>query len=220
MQECSALEDKLEETTGAVKAIQPSSGGGGDVHRTSSGLMLLQSMAHEKIKLNLSMLERQVFEPLLEKFYDLNLQFLTPGYKIFDPEGKSAIYSPEMIAGCYEFRAKGARYALDMQMKQMNIRATVDALGTSGLPLGELHIKLWMRLYDNLGFEDKAEVEKILRAEIDKFNKQQQAIAQAKAGGAPGGGMPAGDPIRDLSALGLGADNNRSDGGNFIPGGY
>jgi hypothetical protein len=218
--EIADLKRAIEEVTGAVRAIQPASVSGEQIHRTSSGLMLLQSMAHEKIKLNLSILEKDVLEPVFEKFYDLNLQFLTPGYRIFSPEGKLQIYSPEMVAGDYEFRAKGSRYALDQQMKIMNLSRVIEALGKSGLPLGELHIKFWMRLYDALGFEDKEEIEQLLRQEIAKFNQQQQQLALAKQAGGQGGGDT--NPLAMFQQLNqaAGVDQTRSDMGQQIPGGY
>lgn len=215
--EVQELRNDIEEVTGAVKAIQPSSGGD-PIHRTSSGLMLLQSMAQERIKLNLSIIEKSVLEPMFEKFDDLNLQFLTTGYKIFDPEGKEKIYKPEMIVGAREFRAKGSRYALDQQMKLMNLTRALESLGTSGIPLGELHIKFWLKLYDAMGFEDKDEVEQILRAEVKKAQQIQAQMAAAKAGGGQGGEDPQ-DVIREMSGGAMGADQVRADMGNQIPGG-
>jgi hypothetical protein len=221
MVEAQVLTNGIEEVTGAVKSLQPGAGGA-DVHRTSSGLMLLQSMAHEKIKLNLNFVEKMVLEPVWEKYYELNLQFLTPGYKIFDTEGKPQVYTPELIAGDYEFRAKGSRYALDQQMKVMNISRVIEALGTSGLPPGELYVKFWMKLYEALGFEDREDVEKILRAEIQKAQQMQQMMMQAKAQGGGGGGASPIDissVINQMTGQGMGMNQVRSGAGSMIPGG-
>ena len=221
--ECQNIEQNIEEITGAVKAIQPS-GAGSDIHRTSSGLMLLQSMAHEKIKLNLSVLEKQVLEPMWEKYYDLNLQFLTPGYKIFDPDGKPVSYEHTMLTGDYEFRAKGSRYALDNQIKNMNIARAIEALAKSGLPISELHVKFFMKYYDSLGFEDKEQVEQMLRKSIAQQQQMQQQMAMAKAagkggGGAAGGGADPAQMIRMMTGEGMNVDQTRSNMGSNIPGG-
>jgi hypothetical protein len=221
MIESQQLSNDIEEVTGAVKAIQPSSTGQ-DIHRTSSGLMLLQSMANERIKLNLNFLEKMVLEPMWEKYFDLNLQLLTPGYKIFNPEGQAEIYIPELIVGDYEFRAKGSRYALDQQMKVMNLSRALESLSATGIPPGELHIKFWVKLYEALGFEDKEKVEEILRKEIQQFKQQQQMLAQAKAGGQGGaGGSPVdiAGLVNQLSGGAGGANQVRSDMGSMIPGG-
>jgi len=221
--EISSLKSAIEEVTGAVKAIQPSSGGG-DVHRTSSGIMLMQSMANERIKFNLSLIEKDTLEPIFEKYQDMNLQFLSPGYRIFNPEGKTEIYSPEMIAGDYEFRAKGSRYALDQQMKVMNISRALESLGATGVPLGELHVKFYMKLYDAMGFEDKEEVEQILRGEIKKQQEMQQQALMAKAQGAGGQGGGQGPSPDNAGAAqqmieAMGVNQGRSDAGQMIPGG-
>ena len=121
-----------------------------------------------------------------------------------------------MILGDYEFRAKGSRYALDQQMKLMNTARALEALASSGVPVGELHIKFWLRMYESLGFEDKEEVEKILRQEIAQFKQQQAALMQAKAGGTGAGG---GDVIRDMTGQGMNMDMVRSGMGEQIPGG-
>ena len=205
------LERDIEEVTGAVKPLQATSDSGDRIHRTSSGLMMLQAMASEKIKLNLSILEKQVIEPMLEKFYDLNLQFLTPNYKIFDPEGKPAVYQPEMIAGDFEFRAKGSRYAVDQQMKLMNVRAFLETLSGLGIPPGELHIKLAMQMYNGLGFEDGKTVEGIIRQEIAKFKQMQAQLAQAKAGGGGGAPVTPDSAVRDMTGLGANMDSMRSE---------
>jgi len=222
MVECQVLENNIEEVTGAVKAIQPASTGQ-DIHRTSSGLMLLQSMANERIKLNLNFLEKMVLEPMWEKYFDLNLQLLTPGYKIFNPEGQAEVYTPELIVGDYEFRAKGSRYALDQQMKVMNLSRALESLGATGIPPGELHIKFWVKLYEALGFEDKDKVEEILRKEIQQFKQQQQMLAQAKAqggqGGAGGSPVDIAGLVNQLSGGAGGANQVRSDMGSMIPGG-
>ena len=213
------LERNIEELTGAVKAIQPSSSGPDSIHRTSSGLMLLQGMAHERIKLNLGLIEKDVLEPIVNKFFDLNLQFLTKDYKIFDPDGKAQIYDPSLLIGDYEFRAKGSKHALDQQQKMMNATRVLEALGASGLPLGELHIKFWMRLYDAMGFEDKDEIEKILRQEIARFQQQQAQLAQAQAQAKGGGNPDAGNQIREMTGQAMGMDAVRSGAGQMIPGG-
>jgi hypothetical protein len=176
-------------------------------------------MAHEKIKLNLNFVEKMVLEPIWEKYFELNLQFLTPGYKIFDPEGKPTTYTPELIAGDYEFRAKGSRYALDQQMKVMNLSRVIEALGSSGIPPGELHIKFWMKLYEALGFEDREDVEKLLREEIQKAQQMAQMMAQAKAGGQPGAGGGISSMINAIGNEGMGANQMRSGMGSMLPGG-
>ena len=88
--------------------------------------MLMQSMANEKIKLNLSLLERMALDKVFEDFFELNLQYLTDGYLIFNPEGAQEKYTPKDIIGDYIFKSKGSRYALDQQMKLMNITRALE----------------------------------------------------------------------------------------------
>ena len=218
MEECMKLENDLEEVTGAVKAVQSTSNAQ-DIHRTSSGIMLMQSMANEKIKLNLSLLERMALEPIFDAYFELNLQYLSPGYMIFNPEGQVEEYSPKDLIGEYIFKAKGSRYALDQQMKLMNITRAIEALGMSGLPVGELHVKFWLRLYDALGFEDKDEVEGIIRSEIQKQQKMQEMMAQAKAQGGGGGGIGGPENQGQMTDAAMGVNDIRSMAGQQIPGG-
>lgn len=200
--ECLNLEKDIEEITGAVRQIAPASAPGEQIHRTAHGLMLLQSMANERIKLPLKILEKMVLEPIWEKFFELNLQFLHPGYKILNPEGTEEVYTPEDFLGDYEFRAKGSTYAIDQQIKLMNLMRFFEAL--KGIPAGETHINLLGRIYEALGFEDKDEVMARLRKDIQK----QAQIELAKKGVGQGAG--------DLSGL---ENQMRAAGGQQIPGG-
>jgi len=124
-----------------------------------------------------------------------------------------------MIAGDYEFRAKGSRYALDQQIKTMNLSRALETLSATGLPPGELHIQFWIKLYEALGFEDKEKVEKELRTEIAQFKAQQQAMMMAKQG--PNSSAPLSIPeqINNLTGGGMMANQVRSNMGSQIPGG-
>ena len=80
------------------------------------------------------------------------------------------------------------------------------------MPVGELHVKFWLRLYDALGFEDKDEVEGIIRQEIQKQQQMQQQMAMAKAqGGGGGGGQPdLGGQINDMTGSAMGMNDVRA----------
>ena len=204
--ETAELEKNIEEITGAVRQISPSSISGEQIHRTAQGLMLLQSMANERIKLPLKTMEKMVLEPIWEIFFELNLQFLHPGYKILNPEGVEEIYTPEDFVGDYEFRAKGSTYAIDQQVKLMNLMRFFEAL--RGIPAGEAQIDLLGRIYEALGFEDKKEIMEKLRKDIEKQAQKELQMEMAKKGAGQGGD--------DLTGL---SNQMRASAGRQVPGG-
>jgi hypothetical protein len=224
--ECANLEKDIEEVTGAVRQIAPSSVSGEKMHRTSSGLMLLQNIANERIKINVKVVENFSFEEILDKYYGLNQQFLPPNYKIIVPQKDAYIldvYQPEDVMEEVEFRAKGSTYAVNQQLKLMNLMTMMDKITALQLPFGELHIDLLGRIYDALGFEDKDQMLAKLTGQMQQLQAKAEQMQQlemmsklrgkgatSKKGnnGKGGEGGEAG-AIRNMSGKGLGMDGIR-----------
>ena len=70
------LKRNIQETTGAVPATSPGANSS-EVHRNTSGIMLLQGMAGERLKPVVELMDEMGLKKIVERFHQLNQQFIT-----------------------------------------------------------------------------------------------------------------------------------------------
>lgn len=151
----------IEESTGAVREISPSSGSG-EMHRTATGLSMLQGMANERLRLIILLQERMGVGEILQRFHQLNQQFLTQekAVRILGKEGYTfPRVSPEDVSHNYDFTPSGSS---SLATKEMQLIQLLKFLEVSlNVPPQSLRINLeeiYKRVWGVMGFQNADEI--------------------------------------------------------------
>ena len=117
------LRQDIEESTGGSKYLGPSADIK-EMHKTVSGMALLQGQAGERLIPIIKLMEKMGLEKIVTRFHQLNQQFITREKvirRIGDQGNEYPIIRPEEIAGNYDFVASGSLSAAnkELQIKQL-----------------------------------------------------------------------------------------------------
>lgn len=155
--ETEIVERHIEEVTGATKSIMPSAGGK-DIHRTASGLAMLQGMAGERIKMVVKLMESMGIKKLVGRFHQLNQQFVTMDRTIRILGAKGAEYpkvSPMEIGKNYDFIPAGSTSIANKEIQLMQLLQFLNISGNfQGINVAAILKKIWAAM----GFDHVEEV--------------------------------------------------------------
>jgi len=172
----------------------------GEIHRTATGLALLQGMAGERLKMVIQLMEKMGMGKLLQRFHQLNQQFITQErvVRILGKEGyEFPRVKPEEISHNYDFIPSGSSSLSSRELQLMQLIKFLE-IGSQVPPTGGVQINLeeiLKRIWEAMGFQKADDI--IMKIAQPAIEQGQQAGQQAGAGLTPEQKM-----IKDMASQG------------------
>ena len=187
--ETDKLVGEIEEVSGATRYVGPTSSGQKDLHRTSTGLAMLQSAAGEWLTIVVKLMEQSGIREIIKQYHILNQQNIED--KVEYPFFAKGVYTRiqltlEDIAQDYDFKAVGASHWSSKEMETGFINQLLQIIAPDER-LSEIKLELIKKLSKNFNMSD-------IEVKIDKMMEQLRQPQFAPPGLQPGGGNGGGRP--------------------------
>jgi len=209
------LKKDIQETLGAVPAISPSANSN-EVHRNTSGIMLLQGMAGERLKPVVELMDEMGLKKIVEKFHQLNQQFITEErvVRILGEKGANYKRVPmEAHQSLVDFIPAGTKEMANKEMKLMQLLRFTEVV--SKIPKFNIAVnypEIGKEFTSLFGFVNKNFIkneQEILQAQVEEKKEELvKTMFEQKVKGQESATKPQ-DPKAQMSGQGGGANQMR-----------
>lgn len=179
---------EIEEQSGATRYIGPTAAGQKELHRTSSGLAMLQSAAGEWLSVVVKLMEDSGIKEIVKQYHILNQQNIdtTVEYPFLEKGVYTPIQiTPDDIAQDFEFKAVGASHWSSKEMETGFISQVLQSI--AGDPtLSVVKLELIKKVTKNFNMPD---IEAMIDQLIPVVMQQQQMMMTGQGAPTDAGGM-------------------------------
>jgi hypothetical protein len=209
------LKQDIQETLGAVPAVSPGANSN-DVHRNTSGIMILQGMAGERLKPVVELMDEMGLKKIVQKFHQLNQQFITEERVIRILGEKGADYKripAEAHNALVDFIPAGTKEIANKEMNLMQLVRFIEvASKIPNLNVALNYDEIGKEITSLFGFQNKNFIkskQEIYQAQVlQKKDEVMKTLMGAKAKGMESATRPQ-NPIAQMSGGAGGADQTR-----------